>query len=85
MVEGLIAGSKPDEIAALGRGKVRAAWTENYRVVLDMDYDHCVGLTLTASRPVLGSLWFHVGKLDSVTSLERTSKDGGAERVYGLQ
>ena len=51
MVEGLIAGGKPDELAALGRGKVRAATdileaamdgelSARHRLVLDMAYDH---------------------------------------------
>ena len=50
MVKGLIAGGKPDELAALGRGKVRATtdileaamdgelWAR-HRLVLDMAYD----------------------------------------------
>ena len=51
MVEGLIAGGKPDELAALGRGKVRATTdileaamdgelSARHRLVLDMAYDH---------------------------------------------
>ena len=51
MVEGLIAGGKPDELAALGRGKVRATTdiletaldgelSARHRIVLDMAYDH---------------------------------------------
>jgi hypothetical protein len=52
MVEGLIAGGKPDELAVLGRGKVRATTdileaamdgelSARHRLVLDMAYDHC--------------------------------------------
>ena len=51
MVEGLIAGGKPGELAALGRGKVRATTdileaamdgelSARHRLVLDMAYDH---------------------------------------------
>jgi transposase len=51
MLEGLIAGGKPDELAALGRGKVRATadvleaamdgeLSARHRLVLDMVYDH---------------------------------------------